>query len=128
MMVYKLELKDTHYQVIINSDVEISLNSRIINELIINLDLLSTAINGGLKELECIRTNGICNYSFETNNGRTWNQQIIFSQYPDLDPRQTFNVTDQFTLKEFNPHRIIRDIVIRLVNEYKMKDIKIEVS
>ena len=124
---YKLELKDEHYNVKINSDKEIRLDARITGELIANLNLLSTAINGGLKKLKCERNGLVSDYSFDTNDGRKWNQQLIFAQYPDLNPKQTFDVSDGFALNEFTPHRLIRDIVIRLLNDFEMVDIKIDV-
>ena len=124
---YKLELKDEHYNVKINSDKEIRLDVRITGELISNLNLLSTAINGGLKKLKCDRNGLVSDYSFDTNDGRKWKQQLIFAQYPDLNPKQTFDVQDGFALNEFTPHRLIRDIIIRLLNDYGLVDIKIDV-
>ena len=124
---FDLRLKDDHHDVKINSDVEIRLDSRIIMELISNLHHLSTSIDGGLKKLKCDRNGLTADYSFDTNDGRKWKQQLIFLQYPDSNPKQTFNVTDGFALNEFTPHRLIRDIVIRLLNDFGMVDIKIDV-
>lgn len=127
-MVFQTELKDPTNEITIIADEELFLKDDIIRQLISLLDNLSTNIESGLKQLSSSRTNLTANYSFETNDDRSWNQTLIFDQFPDSNPKQTFNITDQFRLTEFAPQRSVRDLIIQMYNNFGLVSIEIEIS
>lgn len=124
---FQVSLKDPENEIVITSDIKLRVDDPIIKELLGLLKTLTVNIDSGLKELSASRTNGTTNYSFETNDGRLWNQTISFDQFPDPNPKQTFNITDGFRLTEFEPHEAVRDLIIRLYNEINLKSITIEI-
>jgi len=126
-MVFATKLNDDHHEIEIVSDKELLLSDNIIRRMILLLNDLSDKIDSGLKELQCTRENGFINYTFETNDGRIWNQSIEFAQYPDTDPKLTFNVTSGFKLSEFAPHRDIRYLIIQMTNEIGLVSMVLEV-
>lgn len=60
-------------------------------------------------------------YTYTTKDEREWRQDIIASS---ADPMMTFNVTDPWRLSEFRLHREVRDLVVELLWERNVVEIK----
>jgi len=63
-------------------------------------------------------------YKIFTVDSRVWKQILDFSSSGDLNVVQTFNVSPGWRLREFTPHRELRDTVSRLVASHKVIELK----
>jgi len=68
-------------------------------------------------------------YKIVLVDGRQWKNNIYcLPSSGNLDPFQTFNITDQWRQSEFSLHRVIRDQVIHLIADHGVTSIKIELA
>lgn len=108
----KVKFEDNFKKVEIESTSILNINDRKIIDLLEACDLLYYTVN--LKDLKVKQqANPIeFKYTFEAIDGRKWSQ-ILRKNTGFID--MNFAVTDFWKLKEFEPHRAIRDCVVTLL-------------
>lgn len=70
----------------------------------------------------------VYNYRFKHVDGRTWKQEIDFSDPAlTLDPPMSINTgQDRWKKSEFILHRDVRDLTIQLHNDWRVENIKVD--
>lgn len=63
-------------------------------------------------------------YEIKRVDGKKWNQVIVFDD--ESDPLMTFDVSDEWRLSEFRPHRIIRNILVELYKTHRVIDFTVK--
>lgn len=103
-------------QLRIVGDSEVDTNNALISQLVSALSGLNVTVP--LQDfLFRLENDGSYTYRFRTVDGRIWLQKLTFGT--PGDPSMTFSqVTDEWKLSEFQPHRAIRDMVITLRNDF----------
>ena len=107
------------YKMIIESAVEMPLYHAGALLLIESLREFRTKLD--IVRCRCHKLGNFHRYEFNVSDGRKWKQDLDIVS--GVETIQSFNITDGFKESEFALHRIVRQIMIDLVQEYGATDI-----
>ena len=90
------------------------------------LSVMNTAVP--LERVTCVADGmvvGEYDYRIKTIDSRNWKQRIRQGAgVPPDDAEMTFDVTDMWKLKEFAPHRALRDLMLQFIHTFQMTEMR----
>ena len=110
-----VELKDSQFALEVEAAEPLHLRDSYLVPLIEALRTMHAQVP--LQRFECIQGADGYSYAFVTATGRRWNQTLHVA---GATMTMTFNVPDRWALAEFILHRPIRDLIISLIQHYKL--------
>lgn len=106
----------------LGSDVDFTLPSTNLYSFVAKFDLFRQAADIELFEVKPGVNENEYSYKFRHVDGRVWNQVLEIPEIGDV--KMTFDIADKWAVSEFAAHREVRDLVISLVREQNIREIR----
>ena len=115
---FSIELKDNTRKIEIETDIAVVLYHERVQAFIKAIEALHVATPltrfiGKRHPMNAL----VYMYTFDTEDGRTWNQDISFED----GVRMTFDVEEYWKLEEFVPHREVRNEFVLMVRDFGLE-------
>lgn len=125
-IVTKVDWTNQKVDLKIEADLSLGMSNSIMPEFETLLTNLYLKIP--LKKVTVDRKGNTLEYSYgwEAKDGRTWSQTIVFATTDDSDPTMTFDVPEGVKKSEYQHGRDLRDLIIRMIVEFKVKKLSVE--
>lgn len=114
-MPLNISIDDSKCTLKIHDAGSLTASDPVVMDLWKNLSAFATSVVGGLDKITINQVSGILyTYEIKTKDGRTWNQNLKF----DEGVQMTFDAPEFWKLSEFEPHRIVRSVIIDLIQQF----------